>query len=791
MPRQVYILDNFSGGLCNFPDKSSLKKNELCVANDAFVGKYGSITSVGSFGILTFPGLFSAILTTDIYTTPGYGLFTFSADNHINTAATTQGTSSFIVLAGRIGTSSIGTSNGFVVMEDNGEIYTTGSSSYVSVGSATASYHPAFYYVDGALRISNGNINSTAIVTKWFGHIKRTHFNGILPGGTSDVYDGYYSFVATPAPPVDSFAGVSIYGNGDLGSGTTLLVKAGAFTYITTSFYNRYIAVLYFPSWALKITGSTDSNSVDTHASPFSWYTSLYYIFPPAGESFTVNLIETGSGTWTTSTYEIGVSFIYSDNQESIITTARHTGTSNVFKITIPNTGIEIKVLATSPYSPRISGGRVYIRNKTTVGKWQMLADIDLKNGARASFLEDFTSWVLIDAEKTTTGTATSGVYCISTFTSNGPNADTYESINGVDEGTTTMSVLFKTATIANRRAYIGGVKLGTEEYPDSIFKSKVNRFDTFTKEDRLDVAIGDGENVVAIESYADRILEFKEKTLYTINVSQPIEYVEFSHGFMGVIKPYHVKRTEFGVVWGNVHGVYLYNGETVIDLFIDNEDSSRRKIDIDTWRTFFSKNSVFGYDPINKQVFIIGNVSLGSNSDIYLFDFRTWSWTIGKNKILPDLHMTNVEVFVTGSTVSSTANYVPIIFDPANQEMLFYNHNGTTVSTVFNVETGQLDFDLPDIRKNVYKVYIQHKNSNGAITLKYRTNGTTDLYTFTTGLLSNATTWVYQTFVPSTLSQSHNIKTFGLQFSRSSGNVLRSFEIGKIAIIYKDKGAR
>ena len=78
------------------------------------------------------------------------------------------------------------------------------------------------------------------------------------------------------------------------------------------------------------------------------------------------------------------------------------------------------------------------------------------------------------------------------------------------------------------RRAYIGNIKQNGKTHPDRILKSQVNRFDTFPEGlGSVDVVIRDGENIVKLETFADRILQFKENSLYIINVSENVDFLE------------------------------------------------------------------------------------------------------------------------------------------------------------------------------------------------------------------------------------------------------------------------
>ena len=78
---------------------------------------------------------------------------------------------------------------------------------------------------------------------------------------------------------------------------------------------------------------------------------------------------------------------------------------------------------------------------------------------------------------------------------------------------------------------------------------------------------IGDGDEIVALESFADRLLVFKRQIMYIINISGDIEFIEQEHKFIGINNPYSVTRTDLGVIWVNKQGAYIYNGENVTRL--------------------------------------------------------------------------------------------------------------------------------------------------------------------------------------------------------------------------------
>ena len=100
------------------------------------------------------------------------------------------------------------------------------------------------------------------------------------------------------------------------------------------------------------------------------------------------------------------------------------------------------------------------------------------------------------------------------------------------DERNHISEIKWKTFVILNKRVYIGNVKLvqsdGTERVlSDSMFKSKSNKYDSFTLDRRIDVAVADGEEIIRLATFADRILQYKQNTLHIINATKSQEFLE------------------------------------------------------------------------------------------------------------------------------------------------------------------------------------------------------------------------------------------------------------------------
>jgi len=438
----------------------------------------------------------------------------------------------------------------------------------------------------------------------------------------------------------------------------------------------------------------------------------------------------------------------------------------------------------------RISGSRLYYKKEEN-DNYFLIGELDfVEKGFKFLPEADTLSYTMTDTTNTSGNILgkTALIKAISPETAN--TIDTFKTINGFSTEVKSLDAKYKTAVVHGRRVYIGNIKRPDgKTYPDRIVKSQVNRFDTFPEGmGSVDVVIRDGENIVKLEAYADRILQFKQHSLYIINVSESVDFLEDTFRNKGCAFDYHVVRTDMGVAWFNDHGCYLYNGRNVIDLL---EKQKIRSISEEDWSLFVKdgtddldmSSAMIGYVPKKKHL-IIKN----ENNDIYLYDFVLQAWTTGIGKITESTAMTN--------------------FALDGDQNLFYIDNTTTVrktwqtsaqsSTGFEYITSDIDFGQPAVRKKVYKVYVTYKS--GATTnvqVDYDVNGgTTFPYdfangdNFTSNELANASGWQVAELKPDNSTESNNIKSFQLRFA-TDGTVPSGFEINDITIIYRLKNVK
>jgi hypothetical protein len=363
-----------------------------------------------------------------------------------------------------------------------------------------------------------------------------------------------------------------------------------------------------------------------------------------------------------------------------------------------------------------------------------------------------------------------------------------------------------KTAVIANRRAYLGNVKVfysdGTSRvYSDSVFKSEVGKFDKFKSSGKIDVAIDDGEHIVALAEYADRILQFKQDTLHILNVAQEIEFLEETHKYKGIANPAAFTNTDYGCAWVNNSGCYMYDGKVVKNIL---DKQQLRRIKSATWDSFITDRAAIGYIPKEKQLLVIGDMgdgtanyfdsgnggftgSINGVTDAYLYDMVTDSWTVIKERIVVGNGMSNI--------TTDFDNDLIYWYDvDGNSVKLAKWANIPTATTVVsnNIILETKDFDFGDAGRDtfIYKIIIQYTGGPDLnsveqdLTVKYRTNGTGSYASFSTTKLDSDST-AAQTLELKPSATIKNVKSIQIQIS---GTAAIGFELNDMTIIYREK---
>jgi hypothetical protein len=626
----------------------------------------------------------------------------------------------------------------------------------------------SYYFVDNAIRACDTNFNNSSVI-KHYGYVEKNHFANTTSANAliSDLYHGFYENLNNLAPP------------------TVCLVN-------TT-------------------TGGGSSGDYNT-----------------AGAGFNISITESADAesTWRADTYQVAISFIYDENQESLLYVP---SSSNTFAVTDDYKQI-IVIRVRSPFDERISGGRAYFKSSGESDEpWVLLADIDFRKGVRASLDSDYVQRTEGDVSGLTgwnggddsTGASLAAIYSES-VNSFSPNLDTYESINGFPPTVDSITIGginegWKTAIVANRRTFVAHVKTVNPTtgqatvYGDRIMYSMPNKFDTFPSFNYIDAVKGDAENYVKLEEYADRLLAFKQKSVQIINISSPSDsnwFLEENIKHNGVQHPSAVVRTDYGICWVNENGCYMYDGSKIVNL-IDNkivETSSANGVFPPAWNDFmYSSNlvgySIVGYEKRRKQLIVMkdsngddltgnnyGGVAANgsvSSGDAYIYDFKTRSWTFADNAFTDQKKYTN---FVTDWQGNLFFGYD----NSGTVEMRYWSNESANQSNI-NITTKDIDFGNPSNVKKIYKIYTTYKSSaTQANPVEYSVDGKNSWTDITTGdgtttvggsdsdTLAAATSWDVVTLTPSSPISCQSIQ---LKFNPPSSG---TFDINDISIEYR-----
>ena len=444
--------------------------------------------------------------------------------------------------------------------------------------------------------------------------------------------------------------------------------------------------------------------------------------------------------------------------------------------------------------NPRVTGSRLYWKHEEN-DNYFLIGELDyIDNGFKWIPEQDTVIEELADTDSTGGYLLNKTAIAKELLPSSSNTIDSFKTTNGFSSETKSINASYKTAVVQGRRAYIGNVIQNSKTYPDRILKSQVNKFDTFPDGlGVLDVAIRDGESIVKLEAFADRILEFKEHSLYIINVSENVDFLEDTYRNKGCAFDYHVTKTDYGIAWFNIHGVYFYDGRSVSNLL---EKDGMRLINESDWEAFITdgedgsaddatmENAHIAYIPKKRQLLI-----KNENTDVFIYDFVLRAWTKGSSKITIATNMTNFaldsgqNLFYITDGDSDKALWVP----------------SPTTSTGFVYQTPDIDFGEPGVRKKIYKVYVTYKSASDTnVRARYDTDGGTDFdLDFQTGdnyaednLQGTGSAWAIAELKPDTSSESNNIKSFQLKFY-ATGTVPTTFEINDITIIYRMKNVK
>ena len=656
------------------------------------------------------------------------------------------------------------------IYSDSSDAFDSNAITVVKQENSTTSPNFVFYYADNVLRVADGEFRNQS-EPSWYGKINRQQFNYKQGGNTSNVP----TYVSRSIPnefyerscSLSAPTGGSLVDNGDIDGSTEYASngKGWSISIGEASGEGAWEKVTYELASTFIYDGNQESllTAYSGSFTPTTGFKELYfnvYADQDVLESSGVR-VDKGSG------YTIGSSAIrtdtvsatthFSEGDRVLDADGNRIGDVESFTshsggdITITFRATTLHAVADNEllykeetYPDRVSGGRIYIREKETNDDWILFADIDISKGVRASLNGNYEPWVqdvtdgsTVQNFRITSSTNTTAAnlgFHATTPASNywilkhkAPNLDTYRSLNGFSQDTTQISfgdkgTGYKTAVVCNRRAFVANIlynegQLASDEeydhFGDRIMFSEIGRYDTFPNTNSIDVTVGDGEDYVKLEAYSDRLLAFKQRTLQILNVASPSPsnwFLEDTVEFAGIANPYSICKGEAGIVWANLNGLFLYNGNRVSNLV-------EGKISASDWSTFCAhKKMVLGYEPKEDQVIIVDRADQALHA--YVYNLKTNSFSYGKylapnssgsfTPIITNFVNTSKGQLISAYDVQST----DLGGADANKVHITEWDESPSTFSHYKLVTPDFNFNSPSTLKKVYKIYIHYRST-------------------------------------------------------------------------------
>jgi hypothetical protein len=226
MPKRLWKIDKFEGGLNNLADPRDIRNNEVSYIQNMAVDRIGKVRTRGAFashGTANFENGPGGSSGGNDGTEPGSGLFAFRSDYEGGTGSATlvdlvdglpcANTSDMIVLVANSNTVATTTAVDIYSKENNVASWTHGLSGAAAtngfiVNGSASDREINFYEADGAVRAADmiDDAGGAASKVMWMGYIERNRFyraDGTTATNASDTWDGWFICDSGISAPTD------------------------------------------------------------------------------------------------------------------------------------------------------------------------------------------------------------------------------------------------------------------------------------------------------------------------------------------------------------------------------------------------------------------------------------------------------------------------------------------------------------------------------------------------------------------------------------------------------------
>ena len=297
-------------------------------------------------------------------------------------------------------------------------------------------------------------------------------------------------------------------------------------------------------------------------------------------------------------------------------------------------------------WNERIAGYKIYMKQVDSVSnvlidEWLLTLKVDFASGEYTNYSNDALEKTLsLEDDWVYNGTTFNGSLVATIKDSSNSTGlsdmdtmrnipiDTYQSENEYSADTVT-SAMYKTSAMVNRKMFIGNLKIGNNTYPDRMLEAPRDKYDTFPNDGfhNIEIAVGDGDEIVKLESLGNQLIQFKKKYVYVINILD--EGLELMHTWpnAGIKLPCQSIQASGGIAWVNDNGLYYYDGDKLQMITKDKFNSQSWIINEDVVNA-----TILGYDAASDKIIIFTSNLSTHSSGGYLYDIKAGSVTECEN---------------------------------------------------------------------------------------------------------------------------------------------------------------
>jgi hypothetical protein len=607
-----------------------------------------------------------------------------------------------------------------------------------------------------------------------------------------------------------------------------------------------------FNSWKMNFYSPGDNAALFTDITGGDVRVNLDFKIPiDADGQQTIDTAE----SWTNRAFQVGVSSVNIFGEESIISIDESVIIGKDVKIK-SNECPKLSFIVNErlSHNPSIKEIKIYLKD-TESDIWFLQASLNTFKGT----IKSSTSGKEFEySTKLFTGANTADILfeIPEKHMLNFNEVDSYESQSLVNQEDamkkSTLTCRYKTSVTCNNRLYVGNIKQDGKVYGDRMLKTPIDKYNIFPASNYIDAAIQDGDEITGLAYFKDRILQFKKRKVFVINVSGDYEYLEDTFENVGIDKQCQITTTPYGICWVNRAGCFIYDGEKLENLIsnkIGTEAFQSNPVSIanNYWIVGQADSATstrdlpsIGYIKSTQKLIIAGSVGnvADANSRIIStipegmqYDFQSKGWTFLHKKITAAGETGTIPTyqgFLSNFVNDQEGNILYYSVDAGSDNLnlnSIYKWDDSSTRTqdsggigdVFYLRTKDYDFGSPGIRKKIYKIYVTFKTSDDTdgsdgyqdskVNLYYNVNGTPPVsgtasaltfsdststnYSAAKGLYASdsSTGWNVAELKPS--AAINNVYSFQLLFVNAASRIANNFSINDITIVYRVKNIK